>query len=298
MKKLKLFIVFLSAIILSSGFCYSEELAEKLQNLSVTVHAGGAQGSGVIVTRGGINYILTAAHVVQDLRHVVSFHDDATGGSKKFSKFEIVTVVKEIVKEGKSIGQTEIQAEVVAYSSPEFGDDLALLKLRDIITQDSIEFWNENKISPPVGTKLSHVGSFLGQHGSNSYSEGRISQIGRSLFDHSFDQTDLIAFPGSSGGGIFILEDGKYAGTLVRGAGQGYILYVPMRRIKTWAHNHNIDFIFDKNGKSDGKIKLETLEPESETGESGETSVHSAGFENINKLFPYLLFRPVTDLVK
>ena len=33
-------------------------------------------------------------------------------------------------------------------------------------------------------------------------------------------------------------ETGEYIGTLVRGAGQGYILYVPARRIKTWAEKH------------------------------------------------------------
>lgn len=268
---------------------WAQDLAERLQNLSVTVHATGGQGSGAIITRDGINYVLTAGHVVSEGRRVISFHDNSTGGTKKLSKFDVVTVVKEIVRDGKSIGFTEIQADVVAYSGPEYGDDLALLKLRDHITDDSMEFWNEEeKNTPPVGTKICHVGSFLGQDGSNSYSEGRISQIGRSLFDHSFDQTDVIGFPGSSGGLIATL-DGKYIGTLVRRAGQGYILYVPIRRIKTWAHDHNVDFIFDKNGKPSGAIKLETLEPEHDSESIGENS-----FQLSESLFPYLLFHPAS----
>jgi len=269
----------------SATSLFSEDLAEHLQNLSVTIHAKGAQGSGTIITRDGVNYVISAGHVVEGCRHLVKFHDNTTGGTKVLSKFDVVKVVKEIVRDGKSIGFTEIEADVVAYSSPKFGDDLVLLKLRDHITDDSIEFWKEgDKTTPPVGSKLCHVGSFLGQDGSNSYSEGRISQIGRTLFDHVFDQTDVIAFPGSSGG-LIATMDGKYMGTLVRGAGQGYILYVPLRRVHTWAKEHNIEFIFDHDGKPKGAIKLESLEPQSDSESGDETS-----FESFNKVYPYLLF--------
>jgi hypothetical protein len=293
MKLITTTILVAATLLTSSIASFADDLAERLQNLSVTVHAGGAQGSGVIITRGGTNYILSAAHVVEGSRRVVTFHDNATGGSKKLSKFDIVTVVKEIIKDGKSIGKTEIEADVIAYSSPKYGDDLVLLKLRDNITKDSIKFTNtKDRLTPPVGTKLSHVGSFLGQHGSNSYSEGRISQIGRVLYDHVFDQTDVIAFPGSSGGGIFLQENGEYVGTLVRGAGQGYILYVPIRRIETWAKAHNIEFILQDNAAPtpNDKIKLELLEPDDSMG-SDENSIKVDSFEGINRLFPYLLIK-------
>ena len=236
---------------------------EALQNLSVTVHALGAQGSGVIITRDGKNYVLTAGHVVDDARKVQKFTDNSTGESKRYTKFEPVKVVREIVRDGRSIGKTSIEAEVIAYSSSdEFGDDLALLKLRDPITTESAVFYKGTQI-PGSGTAVSHVGSFLGQEGSNSFSEGKVSQVGRTLFDKVFDQSSATAFPGSSGGGIWKSDTGEYIGTLVRGAGENFNLYVPMRRLKEWAKRHNVEFIFDEGAKpDDSKIVLEGLEPD------------------------------------
>lgn len=257
-------------------------LAERLQNLSVTVHASdGAQGSGVLITRDGQNYILTAAHVVDGGRKVVTFSDNATGLTKKFTKFEVVKVVREIVKDGRSIGKMSMEAEVIAYSSSDYGDDLALLKLRDPITKDTVVFYAGSEM-PSTGTKICHVGSFLGQDGSNSYSEGLISQVGRVLKEaneHVFDQSSATAFPGSSGGGMFNMQ-GEYIGTLVRGAGETFTLYVPIRRIHQWAKRHNIDFIFDPLGKPDeAKVLLEGLEPSSDTGSHGhDTSVRDYKF--------------------
>ncbi len=252
---------------------------EKLQNLSVTVHAAGAQGSGVIITRNGVNYVLTAGHVVDDARTVTKLLDNTTGENKRKSRFEPVRVVREIIREGRSIGKTTIEAEVVAYSSSEYGDDLALLRLRDPITTESVVFYNDTAI-PSTGTRINHVGSFLGQEGSNSFSEGQISQIGRTLYDHVFDQGNSAAFPGSSGGGIWKAETGEYIGTLVRGAGETYNLFVPIRRIKEWAKRHNIEFIFDESAKpDDSKIILEGLEPDPEPG--------SRRYENKLKTFLY-----------
>lgn len=238
---------------------------EKLQNLSVTVHAVGAQGSGVLITRDGKNYVLTAGHVVDDARKVTKLLDNQTGENKRKSKFEDVNVVREIIKEGRSIGKTSIEAEVIAYSSSEYGDDLALLKLREPITTDSVVFYKGSAI-PSTGTQVSHVGSFLGQDGSNSYSKGEISQIGRMLYGHVFDQSSATAFPGSSGGGMWNAETGEYIGTLVRGSGETFNYYVPVRRIQEWAKRQGVDFIFDENAKPDeSKIVLEGLEPDGDT---------------------------------
>lgn len=271
----------------------AEDLAEKLQNLSVTVHSPDGQGSGVIITRDGINYVLTAGHMVSESRKVISYHDNSTGGTKKYSKFPVLTIVKEIVRDGRSIGYTSIQADVVVYSSPEAGDDLCLLRLRDHITDGSVEFWSDgDKLTPPSGTRLVHVGSFLGQDGSNSFSEGSISQIGRVMFDKVFDQGNFPAFPGSSGGGVFLQENGKDVGVLLRGAAPGFVFYCPVRRIHTWAHEHNIDFIFDKNGKPNGKIILETLEPESDDAVSEDEHSFKDAYDAFNKKFPFMLFHP------
>ena len=257
-------------IFLTPFICLAGSVSpEALQNLSVTVHADRAQGSGVIITRDGKNYVLTAGHVVDDVRKVQKFTDNVTGEGKRYTKFDPVTVVREIIRDGRSIGKTSIEAEVIAYSSSDYGDDLALLKLRDPITTESAVFY-KGSVIPGSGTPVSHVGSFLGQDGSNSFSEGKVSQVGRVLLDHVFDQTSATAFPGSSGGGVWKTETGEYIGTLVRGAGETFNLIVPVRRIKDWAKRQGVEFIFEEGAKpDDSKIVLEGLEPDNSPGGFG-----------------------------
>ena len=74
---------------------------------------------------------------------------------------------------------------------------------------------------------------------------GIVSQVGRVLSLGTgdgtvFDQTTVTAFPGSSGGGVFLSERsgdkaGQYMGMLVRGAGETFNLIVPVRRMRSWA---------------------------------------------------------------
>ena len=66
-----------------------------------------------------------------------------------------------------------------------------------------------------------------------------------------FDQTSAPAFPGSSGGGIFLTESsgdnsGRYTGMLVRGAGETFNLIVPVRRMRKWATSQNILWALDE----------------------------------------------------
>jgi hypothetical protein len=90
-----------------------------------------------------------------------------------------------------------------------------------------------------------HVGSLLGQVGSNSLTTGVMSQHGRVLNNVVFDQSTCAAFSGSSGGGIYLEKDGRYIGMLVRGAGETFNLMVPIRRMKDWAKKANIEFAID-----------------------------------------------------
>ena len=97
--------------------------------------------------------------------------------------------------------------------------------------------------------------------------DGIYSQHGRiikSLNKHVFDQTTCVAFPGSSGGGIFLKRDGKarYVGMLVRGAGEGFNLIVPVRRMIEYCEKHKIMWALDKNGKmpSDDELKKIPIE--------------------------------------
>ena len=85
--------------------------------------------------------------------------------------------------------------------------------------------------------------------GANSMTSGIVSQVGRIHGKVEFDQTTVTAFPGSSGGGVY-LEDGRYVGMLVRGAGENFNLMVPVRRMKKWAEENNLLWALDPSAKS------------------------------------------------
>jgi len=219
-----------------------------LQDISVTIHAGTglnmAQGSGVIKTRDGVNYVWTAAHVLSGLRTTRTVIDPKTGATKTAVEFSDAKVVKELTENGRAVGRLEMDAEVLRYSDPDNGEDLALMRIRKRnFVSASVEFWTKAEI-PPVMTRLVHCGSLLGQMGSNSITTGIMSQIGRVRNNFVFDQTTCTAFPGSSGGGVYT-EDGKYVGMITRGAGEGFNLIVPIRRIRSWAKKVKVEFAID-----------------------------------------------------
>jgi hypothetical protein len=139
---------------------------------------------------------------------------------------------------------------------------LLMVRKRDFIQQNGDFYKDDTPVA--IGTELYHVGSLLGQQGSNSMTRGIISQVGRVLNLGSgdgvvFDQTTVTAFPGSSGGGVFLSErsgdkKGQYVGMLVRGAGETFNLIVPVRRMRSWSEKHNVRWAIDTD------IEVPTLE--------------------------------------
>ena len=82
--------------------------------------------------------------------------------------------------------------------------------------------------------------------------DGIYSQTGRlipNLNKHVFDQTTVAAFPGSSGGGVFLKSNKCYVGMLVRGAGETFNLIVPVRRMVQWAEKNKIMWALDPTVK-------------------------------------------------
>jgi len=251
-----------------------------LQDISVTIHAGNAQGSGVIKTRNGVNYVWTAGHVVAHLRTEREIIDPKTGGKKIVIEFKDAKVVKELVEDGRSVGRLEMDAEIIRYSNAETGEDLALLRVRKKnFVNASVQFYLEEKI-PPLGTTLYHCGSLLGQMGSNSMTRGIMSQHGRVYKGIVYDQTTCAAFPGSSGGGVY-LEDGRYVGMIVRGAGETFNLIVPQRRLMKWAKKVGVDFAIDDNVPcpTEEELKKHPIEDEAAGGAFRHDSSHSPKYQ-------------------
>ena len=238
--------------------------ADYLQDVSVTIVSDAGysrgEGSGVIFSRKNkdgdtVNFIWTAAHVIDNLRSERKVI--VNGVPKTLVEFKDAKIVKVLRQDGRSVGQLELDAEVVKYSDADDGHDLALLKVRKLNFSDvTVKFYLDKDI-PKLGTDLWHVGSLLGQMGSNSMTDGVYSQTGRlikSLNKHVFDQTTVAAFPGSSGGGVFFKSDARYVGMLVRGAGETFNLIVPARRMVDWATKNDIMWALDP------KVELPTDE--------------------------------------
>lgn len=295
--KLLIFTVLFTTMSVNSADS-NKTTAQYLQDVSVTIRAEGqfsaGEGSGVIFTRKDskgnlVNYVWTAAHVIDNLRSTREVV--VNGTSKTIVEFKDPLVVKEIRQNGRTVGRLQMDAEVLKYSNATTGHDLALLRIRkyDFI-KDTVVFYLDKKI-PELGTDLLHVGSLLGQMGANSMTDGIYSQHGRlikSLNKFIFDQTTCTAFPGSSGGGVFLKENGnpRYVGMLVRGAGEGFNLIVPTRRMKDYCEKHNIMWALshDVPMPSDeelGKLSIEHA-PEKEEDKDGKKGL-------IEKEFPHMI---------
>lgn len=229
------------------------EVADHLQDVSVTIKAkarySSSEGSGAMIIREvdgkKVTFVWTAAHVVDNLRKVRSVIE---GGSPvKLVEFDDASIVKELVEKGRRVGEMKMDAKVIKYSDYKDGHDLALLMVRATdYAKEGVEFnlSDANDGIVPIGTSLFHVGSLLGQMGANSMTTGIVSQVGRTLDKYEYDQTTVTAFPGSSGGGVY-LQNGKYVGMIVRGAGEGFNLMVPVRRMKAWAKKNDIMWAID-----------------------------------------------------
>jgi len=234
-----------------------QKVSQYLQDISVTIRSevgySKSEGSGVLVNRTidkeKVTFVWTCAHVIKNLRSVRSVIEH--GAPKKIVEFDDARIIKELVESGRRVGEIKMDATVVKYSAADDGEDLALLMVRakDYGKSSAKFYLNKEPKIIPIGTPLYHVGSLLGQMGANSMTTGIISQIGRIHSKVEFDQTTVTAFPGSSGGGVF-LQTGEYVGMIARGAGEGFNLMIPIRRMERWAKKHEILWALDTKVKA------------------------------------------------
>lgn len=223
------------------------KVARYLQDISVTVRAGQLAGSGVMVqTEDKQVWIWTAAHVVSHLRHVHVSETD--GGKRSKVEFDDAKIMRyhQDKGEGRIVSSFTADAEVIRYSNAAHGQDLCLMRLRDkdFKPASSAKFYLDAE-TPDIGEDLYHCGSLLGPFGSNSLTSGIMSQHGRVYDGKIYDQTTATSFPGSSGGIVCLKSDGRYVGMLVMGAGEGFGLIVPVRRMRQWAKEVNVEFALD-----------------------------------------------------
>lgn len=186
---------------------------EALQSTAVTVRAAEGSGSGVIVLKSnGDIFCWTAAHVIGE------------------SKAD-VTLIKQVVVNGRTVGLFSVEAEVVAVSKVQ---DLAVLKPRSAYFFKAGAKFESATFVPKLGDSVVHVGSLRGLPGAESVTTGIVSFAGRVMESLVFDQTTATATPGSSGGGVWSI-DGKLIGLVVSGYSDTFSFIVPVRRMHEWA---------------------------------------------------------------
>lgn len=241
-----------SVVVLSMALCFgaqAEDAKSKakvphyLQEISVTVRTERGSGSGTIVkTKDDTVWVWTAGHVVEALRRV----EQADGKTKIYFSDAKIIQFRNDKTDGRIVSSFSFDAEVIRYSGIENGHDLALLRIRDkeFKPKDSAKFYLDKEL-PELGEELYHCGSLLGPFGSNSLMAGIISQHGRVIDGKVYSQCQVGAFPGSSGGVVCLRSDGRYIGMLVRGAGEGFNLIVPISRMREWAKKVGVEFTID-----------------------------------------------------
>jgi hypothetical protein len=251
------------------------EVPQYLQDVSVTIRSLRGEGSGAFkVTKDGQVWIWTCGHVVEGNRKNRTVID-GKGGQRTVTEFDDLRVIMQEVEDGETTADHGFKAEVIRYSDSEHGEDLALLRLRSkrFKPANSSVFWLDKKI-PVLGTDLYHCGSLLGQFGSNSLTHGVMSQHGRMLNGKVYDQVQCTSFPGSSGGIICEMDTGKYVGMVVRGAGEGFTLIVPVRRMIKWAKTVGVDFALDDSIPVPDDVKLKSVGIETDGGAGGGAGGH------------------------
>ena len=292
MKYFNILLLFVSTIVVSAeNFKDRKKVATYLQDISVTIKSENdyskSEGSGVLVVRKigehEVTFVWTAAHVVDNLRSVREVIDE-DGRPRKVVEFKDAQIVKELVADGRRVGEVKMDAMVIKYSNADDGHDLALLMVRakDYSKETAKFYLNKEENIVPIGTSLFHVGSLLGQMGANSMTTGIISQVGRTLEKMEYDQTTVTAFPGSSGGGVF-LTNGQYIGMLVRGAGEGFNLIVPIRRMYAWAEKNSLLWALDHTKKAPSLDEIKKIAVE-DSGVKGPTKGHKS-----KRAFPFLI---------
>ena len=275
---LSLRLVFLVAF---SGMA-SAGVPDDLQQVSATIKSGSAQGSGNLVTRkcdgDTITFVWTAAHVVDNLRTMRSIITPS-GASRTLVEYKDAEIVQERQQGGRRVGEVKYDCKVIKVSDANYGEDLALLMIRcknAYPVAVSTKFRLEPDYIPAIGVELAHCGSLLGQFGANSYTTGVLSQTGRTLGMKGanvkvFDQVTAVAFPGSSGGGVYLKASGEYVGMLTQGVMelQGFNFIVPVRRIHAFAKTAKIEWALDPSVPLPSLKEIENISVEDAAAAGG-----------------------------
>lgn len=262
-------LVVCSVTVLWAGISAGQDatVGPRLQEACVTiVKASQDRGSGTIVARTvdgkPVKWVLTAAHVVDDLREVRAIVAP-DGSEKKEVRYRDAQILQELREDGRMVGEIKMDAKVINVDEK---FDLALLRVRmSNYKSGHAEFYLDTSIPPP-GTRIYHCASPGGSANAASLTSGIIAQVGRRIeaFGGSegiYDQTTAPALPGSSGGMIALESDGRIIGVVTLGlrGSDSFHYMVPVRRIRDWAQKTNIVWLVDPKAKEPTQADIDKI---------------------------------------
>jgi hypothetical protein len=187
----------------------SKDVLIKIRSCSVSISwEGKVIGSGTVFKKNDEIWVLTAKHVVSpgDWRNA-----GLTVLQRKENEKVVGVVVDKVILDEK--------------------EDVAFLRVCSTIFSNTTEFHIGK--TPGLDTPVIHCGSMARQH--HTITRGWIVGINRpDPFDAERirDQVNLAAQGGSSGGGVFLAENGHYVGMVVSGSPPSVVFFVPMRCIE------------------------------------------------------------------
>ena len=206
------------ALLFCCAFCCNafaqsqkEKVGAHLQKCSVTLLKNrNDRGSGAIITRlvegKKINFVLTACHVIDDLRTVTTIIGE-DGTDRKEVKYRDAEILQEWIDSttGERVGETKMFARVITVDKDK---DIALLRVKQAEwVNESIEFYLGETIPGP-GAECAHCGSPGGQDiGAGSVLWGNVARVGCRIEEFGsepFDQVNCSGLPGCLTGDTMI----------------------------------------------------------------------------------------------
>lgn len=237
---------------------YIEDLIAHGYSCSCRVTARRAIGSCTIVySRNKSTYALTNHHVVENCITYKEVWDNILKKEVKREFTEAVEVLfPRLQKDSMNVvGYSTVLADIVAYDAPQ---DIALLKFRDTIDYPSVRWYPPEKAKDiPFLVSLACIGAALGQTPIVTFGHLNGKQIEIDNFEYWLSSAPSIF--GNSGGGVFLLEDGKwyfigipsrimviplgFSANVVTHMG----FFIPPMRIYNFLTENLYQFIFDEN---------------------------------------------------
>ncbi len=252
MKKFAVFLLFVLPTVLIASPEVDTHKRVANPSVSVSNEEGAILGSGTLFVSKNKVYVLTCGHLFPEMRVVEKVKVDNKDGTTKevdkvVWKSPKVSRVR-FDKKGKEIGDSRSLCKMLLYSPAEEGGgiDLALLEVMDNdFAKEGAKFLKDDSLIKP-STEIVHVGALYGIPG--CLVKGHFSRLDYNFKGRPFNLAIINGRPGSSGGGVFTIENGSYVycGMTVRGDSGGLMMLKTPGMIRGWLKDNKMSHVIEE----------------------------------------------------